>query len=136
MNARLTKFMADMPQVKMPKSLDSLKMPKPGKKKFNDPEYKRVKIYKSQSDAGIESQNVSDEALRRAEKFICGGESWDAKCARIRKNLIAEEGEEVNKVSSILTICAYENFSPFQNVACSAHPSSNPLVRLPSCRRI
>jgi len=116
MNARVTKLMKDMPQVKMPKSLGDLKNIKTGKKKFNDPEYKRVKIYTSQSDAGLESENLSPEALKRAEKYICGGESWEQKCDRIRKGLVQNEGEEVHKNMVTSAVIAKSNDDVRQEV--------------------
>ncbi|GMH50330.1 hypothetical protein TL16_g00745 [Triparma laevis f. inornata] len=81
MNVRVQKFIKDMPQVSMPKALKNMNH----KKKFNSPEYRKVKIYKSQSDAGVDTSEVSTESLNRAKRFVCGGENWSDKCIRLRE---------------------------------------------------
>ena len=104
MNARLTKFVHDMPQVKMPKNIAALKTAKlRGKKTFTEPEYRRVRIYKSQNDVSPIGEMLSESAINRAKGMVCGGENWEDKCERIRSTLGSSVSSADGGASAIMT---------------------------------
>ena len=80
-NARVQKMLKEMPQVKMPKALSALKKEKKDPAKALD--YKRVKIYKSCSNAGLDQTEISTKGIDGAKVYICGGEIWAEKAARL-----------------------------------------------------
>ncbi|GMI23871.1 hypothetical protein TeGR_g935, partial [Tetraparma gracilis] len=80
MNARVNKLLKEMPQIKMPKALSALKK----EKKEVKIDYKKVKIYKSCSDAGIDQSEISEAGINGAKRYVCGGETWADKCERLQ----------------------------------------------------
>jgi phosphatidylinositol 4-kinase len=84
-NWRVAKMLKEMPQVKMPKALSALKRDKSStNSQPSKIDYKKVKIYKSVSDAGLDQTEISPEGINGAKMFICGGEIWAEKSARLK----------------------------------------------------
>lgn len=108
MNVRLTNFIKEMPQVNLPKALKNMNQ----RKKFNSPEYTRVKIYKSQSDAAVDALPIGEEALDRAKMFVCGGENWADKVGRLK----AEHNTEGKKNAVVNAVIAKSNDDVRQEV--------------------
>ena len=77
----------------------------------NTSEYKKVRIYKAASDSGLTS-NISQEALNRAKLYVCGGENWSDRCARLR----AAHGGSADKNIVVNAVIAKSNDDVRQEV--------------------